>query len=195
MKLSELPNDTLGKRIAAGDETAFSEFYHHWRGYVLYRVREAISGNREDTEEIAADVFANLWRLTTDGKHWTGAAGDCDYARFALGIIRIEIVYARSRLRKISEREAKIKAASYQVHYQSAKVDVGDEVVKGEFDAALDASLLKLTSRQRLAFLLRHREGYTLKRTSKILKVGCAHEHVATACRYLRRYLAHFEFC
>ena len=186
--LMQAPNNTLAERMQAGDETAFEVFCHRWQGYISYRVSEKIR-NREDAEEITNGTLLKIWELTQRG-YWDGSF---DFVYFVLGIIKREIKWQRN---KLCRRDTKAQRSSEAYEYTPATVLVCESPTHyNELDAAVDAALLKLTERQRLAFILRYREGYKLREIGRILKAGRGgvHYYIKCARRNLQKLLADFK--
>jgi len=62
--MREIPEDSI-KRAQDGDIGAFEEIYRAASGYV-YTIALRITDNREDAQEVAQDVFMNVYRKLRD---------------------------------------------------------------------------------------------------------------------------------
>ena len=186
--LSQQSLNALAKRMQAGDERAFEVFCSDWKDYISFRVSEKIR-NHEDAEEITNGTFHKIWELTQRG-YWDGSF---DFVYFVLGIIKREVKWQRN---KLCRRDTKAQRSSGAYEYATASVFLCESTTHyNELDAAVDAALLKLTSNQRLAFILRYREGYKLKEIGRILKAGRGgvHYYINCARRNLQKLLADFN--
>jgi len=95
MAESTEPRDVeLMRRLAAGDEDAFLEFYRRHQGG-LYRYAVHMSGNPEAAADVVQDTFLTLIRNTNKYEQEKGTP-----AAFLYGI-------ARNHLRKLHEKEGK----------------------------------------------------------------------------------------
>lgn len=89
------PRDVeLIRRLAAGDETAFLEFYRRYQGG-LYRYAVHMSGSPDAAADIVQETFLTLIRHTNKFNEERGTP-----AAFLYGI-------ARNHVRKLHEREGK----------------------------------------------------------------------------------------
>ena len=97
--VSEQLTTDLGRRLAAGDESAWAEAYQRWSALV-YTIALKSVGNAEDAADITQAVFVSAWRGRASFNPEAGAVPS-----WLVGITRRRVVdhfRARSRVREIS---------------------------------------------------------------------------------------------
>ena len=97
--VSEQLTTDLGRRLAAGDESALAEAYQRWSALV-YTIAFKSVGNAEDAADITQAVFVSAWRGRASFNPEAGAVPS-----WLVGITRRRVVdhfRARSRVREIS---------------------------------------------------------------------------------------------
>lgn len=164
-------DNTLARRMAAGNEQAFDLFVYRWRGYVVRYVRNRMDyySDMADAQEIANDVFLGV---VAASRRWIEGYAVVDFVRFFYGFMRIRTTW---NLRKITQRKQRAaREREMRAEWHSATIESFDFV---GFDDALSDALLKLKSDQRLAFILCDLEGYRQVRAAKIMGVSSLKAH------------------
>ena len=181
-------DNRLGHGIAAGDEQAFNLFVYRWRGYAVRYARSRLfDRDIEDAQEIANDVFLHL---RDAAKTWGVARRyeEIDFIRFFYGVVRLQTTW---KLQQIGNRR-KRAARDYNEFAQDTcrvTIDVSDYI---DFEEHLDSALLRLKPLPRLAFILRHMEGYRTNEVARILNISTAlvSYHEKEVCKRLRKTLS-----
>lgn len=97
--MAEMDDKTLVSLSQQGDENAFAELVGRY-GALAYQVAYGILGNREDSEEVAQDVFVRIHRALPSFR------GDCSFStwmyRIALNLARNKYHWNRVRGSKVN---------------------------------------------------------------------------------------------
>ncbi len=142
------------ERVAAGDRGAFSQVIRRHQASVL-SVAYRYLGRREDAEEAAQEVFIRLWRAARRYRPDKPLAA---YLRtltvnFCLDMIR------KPRLVALPDEESR----------PSDDAGAYDAVRNVELSGALGRALGSLPPSQRMAVVLFHLEGLTMRETADAL--------------------------
>lgn len=135
------------RRLAAGDEDAFLEFYRRHQGG-LYRFAMHMSGNPQSAADVVQDTFLTLIRHNAKYDEQRGTP-----AAFLFGI-------ARNHLRKLHEKEGRYVPLSSEI---GKEVSVGENVDHGYSNgnghsagmAGQSGTILEGLERAQIAELLR----------------------------------------
>lgn len=174
------PRDVeLIRRLAAGDEKAFLEFYRRYQGG-LYRYAMHMSGSPEAAADVVQETFLTLIRHTNkfDEERGTPAA-------FLYGI-------ARNRLRKLREKEGRyvplpddfgnglsVERRADQVHTNGnghapqnhvRSESVLENLERAEITGLLREAILTLPDHYREPFTLCDLEGKSYSETAALLQ-------------------------
>ena len=158
----------------AGDMTAFDELYAEHYNYV-YQKAVAKLHNPQDAEEATNDAFMQIWKAFshTDWKPSLKNFG----AWFNTVTHNAIVVYyhRKNRKRDVVHRlstEAELDWVENTVLDPNA-TDPLSEIVNDDFIHHIEDALCCLrSSRQRLAWMLRHFEGYKFKEIADILNTN-----------------------
>lgn len=181
-------DNQLGRAIAEDNPQAFDLFVRRWRGYVVnYARRRVFDNDLMDAQEIANDVFLHLRDAS---KTWLSKSryAHVDFVRFFYGVMRLQTTWKLQQIGKRRKREAR----DYNEFAQdtcSVTIDVYDYI---DFQEHLDSALLRLKPLPRLAFILRHIEGYRTNEVARILNISAAlvSYHDKEVCKRLRKTLS-----
>jgi len=157
-----------------GDLAAFEELVKKY-DRKLYRIAQAIAHNHEDAEEVVQTAFlkAHQYLPRFQGN-----------ARFSSWLIRIAMNESLIRLRKQRSNQEHALDCCAATNAEGAdrlfqpRPDLSDWTTnpellysKTELRQILESSLLKLTPRLRVVFILRDVEGHSINETSGMLRL------------------------
>lgn len=169
--MDDQEDKSLVRRFKRGDDGCFDRIYEKYKVSV-YSICYRYARNEADACDLTQDVFIkiyrNLCRFNERSKLFTW-------------IYRITVNTCIS----FKRRERKTQ---YMPQLEAQRDPVGERV---GLKVAIDNALLKLPSRQRLAFVLRHHEGYTFEEVGRIMgtTTGAAKANHYHAVRKMREYL------
>ncbi|NIG54779.1 sigma-70 family RNA polymerase sigma factor [Chitinophaga sp. Cy-1792] len=159
MKITSIYDEaTVVRRIAAGDEAAFSAFFHHWQPYLathIYRITES----SQLAEEVVQDVFMKIWMT-----------------RESLS----SVIYIKAYLLKLSRNEAlnALKSIMRRINREDAaekmlQHDTGESEQHRAFQLTLiDEAIDSLPPRQKEVFLLHRHQRLTYAEIAEKLNIG-----------------------
>ena len=176
-------DDQLGRGIAEDNEEAFDLFVQRWRGFVVNYTRRRVD-DVADAREIANDVFLHLRDAS---KRWVSESRyTCSFVRFFYGVMRTQTTWKLQKIFKRRQRAARDHNDFVRTTYTIDDFDYVD------FEKHLQDALLSLRPKPRLAFILRHIEGYRNNDAARIMGISAALAtyHEKTACKRLRKLLA-----
>ena len=166
----------VGKRIQAGDESVFNDFFHQLYAPVYARALKVLK-NHFDADEATQDVFVKLWRK----KHnWKASAGT--FMGWVLTLAERTIIDAYRK--KQSELKKGVYSLDYQFpHHKPDDVvqtllesipdpspEVPERMISEETLIRIETAVLSVQKRNhRLAWILRHLEGYSPPEVARIM--------------------------
>jgi RNA polymerase sigma-70 factor (ECF subfamily) len=156
----------LVNQLKQGDETAFKTIVDTWQDMV-YNTALGIVQNAEDAEDIAQEVFVQVYQSINSFK------GD---SKFSTWLYRITITKSldHERRKKRKKRFAFVKSLfgeeSEVVIHPPDFNHPGIVLDKKEDAAALFAAISELPENQRIAFTLHKVEGLSYQEVSEVMK-------------------------
>lgn len=155
---------TLVTRAREGDEAAVSALYRKHFADVR-RVARFVLDRMADVDDVVQDAFIHAFdRLDTLR----------DDTRFGPWLTRLTVNLARSRMRRQRVRRALwLDSAANDVAIEELACAKASPEQRAEL-AALGRALRELPAQQRIAWTLRHVEGYSLAEVSEALGVSLA---------------------
>lgn len=161
------------------NQDAFSQLYERNRQWVFHRCM-TILGNPEDAEDAMQEIFSEVWKQRKD---WRGRY----FRKWFNYIVRNRAVnFRRDRNRKKNYRGAVSlddpdSTLQITADNQVTGVIIGEET-ESRIENAINKVLLTKTSvRERLAWNLRYREGYSVSDVARIM--GLTRDQAETSAR------------
>jgi RNA polymerase sigma-70 factor (ECF subfamily) len=167
----------LLKRVAAGDETAFSRLYQQWWPFLgahIYRITES----KPVTEEIVQDVFLKIWQVRetlTEIQH------------FKSYLLIVSKNHALNALKKKARESAKWKA-----YIETESREPGQEADDSRSPYSLiDEAIDQLPPRQKQVYLLHRQERFTYRQIAGQLGISreTVKTHLGLAVTAISRYV------
>ncbi len=156
----------LVKSYKNGDEKAFDRLFEKYQGSV-YSICYRYTRNDADTQELVQDIFVKIYRNLKKFN---------ERSKFFTWLYRIAVNTCISFKRK----------AHNEIEFDDATANPSTRnlILK----KAIDDALAKLPGRQKMAFILRHYEGYTFEEIGGIMGIstGAAKANHFQAVRKLR---------
>ena len=152
------PEDLL-RRTALGDERAFEALYDAFAGRVFGLARRIVR-NPSQAEEVAQEVFLEIWRRATRFDAGKGSATSWIMTMtHARSVDRVRSAQAST------DRELKVAYASHEI-----EIDTVVEAVESAFERkAVQKCLTTLTDLQRESVTLAYYSGYTYREVAELL--------------------------
>ncbi|SEW49823.1 RNA polymerase sigma factor [Chitinophaga arvensicola] len=155
-----IENDLL-RRIADGDEVAFTELYNrYWKKVYTYLLR--MTKSHEIAEELLYDIFTKLWtgrELITDIRNMDAFLSKVAYNK-AISFFR----YTATQ-RKMQELVAGQMADLYVE-------DTADKLLDGEARQLLQEAIRQLSPQRKLVFTLSREQGLTHEQIARQLNLS-----------------------
>lgn len=175
------------KRAQAGDARAFDELVRFYRDDLL-RVAYRFVGNYEDARDVLQRVFVKVYQNVA---RWEPRA---PFWSWLYRITVNESLGWKKREKRRYEIVSPIEETSYP-DAESPRPSPLDRVARRDLTRRVHAAIEQLPDRQRATFVLRFREGLSVKEAASVL--GCAEGTVKAngyhAIRRLRKILAESE--
>jgi RNA polymerase sigma-70 factor (ECF subfamily) len=179
------PDEDLIRRARAGDRAAFELLVHrHDRHVLLIAARYA--GTVEDAEDIYQEVFLRVWRALPDFRF---------QSEFRTWVHRITVNVC------LSFRSRRALPPPRTVSTEGDEEDPGEipdteelpdtRAITADLSRSVQRAMECLSPKQRIAFSLRHHEGYKIKEIAALMncREGTVKRYLFAATRRLRREL------
>ncbi len=167
--LSAVEDTYLATQAKAGNDAAFRQLFDKHYKWV-YNKAYRMLGNYQDTEEVASDVFIKVWQNLNKNK-WDEEKGSFQawlntVARHTI----IDAIRKRNRIREHplsgSPDDDEQQLGDYEDPYSGPE----QELEAAEAQQILESALEQVTkSNHRIAWMLRHLEGYSIAEIARIL--------------------------
>ena len=193
----------IGKRIYASDVCAFSDFFHELYTPVYMRALKVLK-HPIDAEDAAQDVFAKLWKRR---EKWVASKGT--FMGWFLTLAEGTIIDAYRKKQRYLKKEAEFRIVSLDSGYNTSEKDesvqtrlerVPDRqpdvlslMVSDEIMEQIETAVCSVENRYfRLAWILRHLEGYLPSEIAKIMKcsVGTCKSRIHRCQKEIRKILS-----
>ena len=167
--LSAVEDTYLATQAKAGNDAAFRQLFDKHYKWV-YNKAYRMLGNYQDTEEVASDVFIKVWQKLNKNK-WDAEKGSFQaWLNMVARNTIIDAIRKRNRIREHplsgSPDEDEQPLSQYEDPYSGPE----QELEAVEAQQILESALEQVTkSNHRIAWMLRHLEGYSIAEIARIL--------------------------
>ena len=167
--LSAVEDTYLATQAKAGNDAAFRQLFDKHYKWV-YNKAYRMLGNYQDTEEVASDVFIKVWQKLNKNK-WDSEKGSFQaWLNMVARNTIIDAIRKRNRIREHplsgSPDEDEQPLSKYEDPYSGPE----QELEAVEAQQILESALEQVTkSNHRIAWMLRHLEGYSIAEIARIL--------------------------
>ena len=167
--LSAVEDTYLATQAKAGNDAAFRQLFDKHYKWV-YNKAYRMLGNYQDTEEVASDVFVKVWQKLNKNK-WDAEKGSFQaWLNMVARNTIIDAIRKRNRIREQplsgSPDEDEQPLSKYEDPYSGPE----QELEAVEAQQILESALEQVTkSNHRIAWMLRHLEGYSIAEIARIL--------------------------
>ena len=167
--LSAVEDTYLATQAKAGNDAAFRQLFDKHYKWV-YNKAYRMLGNYQDTEEVASDVFVKVWQKLKKNK-WDAEKGSFQaWLNMVARNTIIDAIRKRNRIREhpisSSPEEDEQPLSQYEDPYAGPE----KEMEAAEAQQILESALEQVTkSNHRIAWMLRHLEGYSIAEIARIL--------------------------
>lgn len=191
-QVPEGPEDlVLVHRSQAGDAAAYEELVRRYHGRI-YALVYSMTGNREDAEDLAQEVFVKAWKALG---HFREQSGFFTWIyRIALNRT-INFRKRRNRRRHVSldEFDPDIKQAESYREF-SSKGSVLRKLSLSEFQQKMNEALLKLSEKHRAVVIMHDVQGMPHADIAKVVRCseGTVRSRLFYAHKQLQVELAEF---
>ena len=167
--LSAVEDTYLATQAKAGNDAAFRQLFDKHYKWV-YNKAYRMLGNSQDTEEVASDVFIKVWQKLKKNK-WDPEKGSFQaWLNMVARNTIIDAIRKRNRNREHplsgSPDEDEQPLSQYEDPYSGPE----QELEAVEAQQILESALEQVTKpNHRIAWMLRHLEGYSIAEIARIL--------------------------
>jgi len=154
-------DDKIIKQAINGDKMSFRSIVLHY-GKVVNHLAYRYTSNAESAEDITQETFIKAYKAIAKFKF---------DAKFSTWLYRIANNASIDYLRK-SKRHKQTDSVDDNPHLmdlQDQQLPVGDRMDMGR---QLYSAISELSDVERLAFTLKHQQGYSIGETAKVLKIN-----------------------
>lgn len=171
--MAEVEDETLVRRVAAGDERALGGLYDRYAG-LIYGTGARYLGDRGQAEDLVQDVFLAVWR---NAGHF-----DPSRASFSTWVYRITRNRATDLIRR---RKARVRTVDGDLSPEPGDPDPSGDLSRG-FDVA--AALSRISPGHRELLVLAYFEGLSQREISARTgtPLGTVKSRTTAAMRALR---------
>ena len=172
----QTPNDVsavedtyLATQAKAGNDAAFRQLFDKHYGWV-YNKAYRMLGNYQDTEEVASDVFVKVWQKLNKNK-WNPEKGSFQaWLNMVARNTIIDAIRKRNRIREHPLSGSPDDEEQPLSQYEDPDADPEQELEAAEAQQILESALEQVTKpNHRIAWMLRHLEGYSIAEIARIL--------------------------
>ena len=167
--LSAVEDTYLATQAKAGNDAAFRQLFDKHYKWV-YNKAYRMLGNYQDTEEVASDVFIKVWQKLSKNK-WDAEKGSFQaWLNMVARNTIIDAIRKRNRIRERPLGGSPEEDEQPLSQYEDPYVGPEQEIEAAEAQQILESALEQVTkSNHRIAWMLRHLEGYSIAEIARIL--------------------------
>lgn len=165
--LSAVEDTYLATQAKEGDEIAFSQLFDKHYSWVYSKAYRML-GNYQDTEEVTQDVFIKVWQKLNkwDTKQGSFQAWLNTVARNTI----IDAIRKRERIRESPVSGSPDDDEVPLIEYEDPRPGPDRQLEAQEAQEILESALQQVTKpNHRIAWILRHLEGYSIAEIARIL--------------------------
>lgn len=162
---SEISDETLMQRIAAGDADMFRTFVERHQQLVIGTVARMIGPS--DAEDVAQQVFLNIWK---SAPRWRPEA---KVTTWMLTIAK-RLVFNESRRRGRAHLIPQSEKEEVETDYPDGTPGPDSQVLEKELHRAIEMAMTMLPEKERLALVLRQYQGMPYEEIAVVLGVSLA---------------------
>ena len=173
-----LRDEDLMEHLCSGDQEAFDELYERYQKRVLYYFFRMLGSSKEKAMDFLQDLFLKLVEKPQlfDRKR-----------KFSTWLFSVAHNMCKNEYRRLEVRKVMDPDAETDVVNPNHK-DPGDTTDLKDFTQALYQALDNMEEDRKTAFLLRYREGFSIKEISEVL--NCAEGTVKSKVFYTNKKLS-----
>jgi RNA polymerase sigma-70 factor, ECF subfamily len=161
-ELDSIPLQELIARSAGGEENAFRVLVQRHQGYV-YALAFRLVCDENDAEDIVQDTFIRVWRHLSSYD---------PRVRFTTWIYTIAVNLAYDRLKARKRRHWMIPLASAEEDASAGEDRVDERITNRDLARRIKEFADHLPVKQRLVFLLRDIQDFTVKEVAQTLEMS-----------------------
>ena len=167
--LSAVEDTYLATEAKAGNDVAFRQLFDKHYGWVYSKAYRML-GNYQDTEEVASDVFVKVWQKLSKNK-WNAEKGSFQaWLNMVARNTIIDAIRKRNRIREHPLGGSPDDDEQPLSEYEDPSADPEQELEASEAQQILESALEQVTKpNHRIAWMLRHLEGYSIAEIARIL--------------------------
>ncbi|MEM9023714.1 MAG: RNA polymerase sigma factor [Bacteroidota bacterium] len=174
----QFSDEQLMVHIARKDGRAFEELYQRYHKRLLYYFYRMLGQSTEKSQDFLQDLFMKV----IEKPHLFDAGRKFSTWCFSIAHNMCKNEYRRQQVRQVVDRE------SDPDHQTQATPDAAARTDINRFTAELYHELEQLDEEKKTAFLLRHREGFSIREISEVLE--CSEGTVKSRIFYTNKKLA-----
>lgn len=160
---SDVSDEFLARKTAESDMSAFEELMKKYEKSI-FSLALKITGNRENAEEVAQDVFINVFRHIKNFKY---------NSSFKTWLYRIAVNAALMKLRENKKDSDNISEDALDDNFNISAVSLPDTpestYEKEEFSAFVRKAVENLPEKYKTTFILKDIEGFSYQEIADIL--------------------------
>ena len=167
--LSAVEDTYLATQAKAGNDAAFRQLFDKHYKWV-YNKAYRMLGNYQDTEEVTSDVFVKVWQKLNKNK-WDEKKGSFQaWLNMVARNTIIDAIRKRNRIREHTISSSPEEDEQPLSQYEDPYAGPEKEIEAAEAQQILESALEQVTKpNHRIAWMLRHLEGYSIAEIARIL--------------------------